>query len=324
MSRTAHFVGRWLRRLAQLGVVGSSVALVFGWFSSLHPAFDSFSTFRMFFGSALLASLILLLPFQRWKWIASGWMLIAVSVVLTMPNLPGMKRGWAVAGAAPLQGKPTIRIAQANILWTIKSQSRTAEIILDSAPDVILLQEVARANRDILNLMKPTHPHILDCTPDRWHSVAIASRFPFDGEFENSCPLPGGLGLVRINMDGNIINIGSFHAWWPWPRSQNYQVDVYTEVLSQLSGPTIVGGDFNASPWSNAVRRMATSFGGQVPSGLVMTWQPAGLISWLPALRLLSLDHMLHSSEFGLLSREVLPSGGSDHHPIVSEYVLLN
>ncbi|MEN0088266.1 MAG: endonuclease/exonuclease/phosphatase family protein [Pseudomonadota bacterium] len=324
MSRGLEFASRWFRRFAQLGAVGFSLAMIFGWFSSVHTAFDSFSTFRMFFGSGLLAALLVLLLYRRWAWVLGGMAVVAVSLILTMPNLPGMKRGWAVAGAPPLEGKPTLRVAQANILWMVQDHSETAQVLLNSAPDVIVLQEVAQANRQILDLLTPTHPHILDCTPDRWHSVAIASRFPFDAEFEPSCPPPGGLGLVHIEMGEKTINIGSFHAWWPWPRSQNYQLDIYTEVLSQLRGPSLVGGDFNASPWSNAVARMAASFGGQVPSGLAMTWQPGGLVSWLPKWPLLSLDHMLHTADFGLVSREVLPSGRSDHHPVVSEYVLLN
>ncbi|MEM1364227.1 MAG: endonuclease/exonuclease/phosphatase family protein [Pseudomonadota bacterium] len=324
MSRVGEFSARWLRRAAQLGVVGFGVAVVFGWFGWVHPAFDSFATFRMFFGAALLGSLIVLLPFRRWTWFASGAALLVVSVALTFPHLPGVKRGWAVEGAAPLEGKPRLRVAQANILFSIVDPEKTVASLLRDDPDVILLQEVSRDNGSILEVLNETHPHQLDCREGRYHSVAIVSRLPLTSPIVDPCPDPGGLGIGQIDLAGTPVNLVSFHAWWPWPMSQHRQISMLSEHLESLDGPTILAGDFNASPWSNGVARVAGMSGTQVPAGLLNTWKPSGGTMQVSEARVLPLDHMLHSPEFGLISRELLPSGGSDHHPVVSEYVLLN
>ncbi|MEN0088700.1 MAG: endonuclease/exonuclease/phosphatase family protein [Pseudomonadota bacterium] len=324
MRQGTEFALRWLRRLAQLGVLGFGVAVVFGWFGWLHPAFDSFATFRMFFGAGLAAALVVLLLFRRWAWVAAGVAMLLISAALTFPHLPGMKRGWAVEGAAPLKGKPRLRVAQANLLLSIREHAETIAILRSADPDVILLQELRRDDRTTLRELAKTHPHQLDCTEGRWHSVAIVSRLPLATNATDFCPAPGGLGISQIMLEGTPVNVVSYHAWWPWPNNQHYQRARLTKVLSGLQGATIMGGDFNNSPWSHAVRDFARSFGGQVPAGLWLTWQPQPLKWWLPAIRVLPLDHTLHSPDFGLISRELLPSGGSDHHPVVSEYVFLD
>jgi endonuclease/exonuclease/phosphatase (EEP) superfamily protein YafD len=297
-------------------------ALVLGWLQALHPAFDSFSTFRMVFGAALIATMLVLALLGFKRWVAAACLVLLMSTILMVPQLPGMKRGYAVASF--VADKPRLKVVQANILFSLRDQTATLDILKEAAADVILLQEVSAANEFVLDELKVQYPHQHNCRGERFHSVAIVSKLPFVEGFEMTCPEPGGLAIAQVMLGERPINVVSYHAWWPWPKSQAYQSVVLSNQLLKLTGPTIFAGDFNASPWGNAVRQLALASGTRVPAGLVMTWKPGPLVGLPINMPMLSLDHMLTSDHFGLLKRTVLPSTGSDHYPVLGEYVLLD
>jgi endonuclease/exonuclease/phosphatase (EEP) superfamily protein YafD len=79
--------------------------------------------------------------------------------------------------------------------------------------------------------------------------------------------------------------------------------------------PTIVVGDFGATPWSHSFRSLESDAELQDSMrghGLQTTW-PAD--QW-PFLRL-PMDHLLHSEELTTTDRYLGPTFGVDHRPIV-------
>ena len=88
----------------------------------------------------------------------------------------------------------------------------------------------------------------------------------------------------------------------------------FAEVAGHFSGPLVVMGDFNATPWSHAVRRIERLTGTRRIGGIGRTWHgyptPLGEV---PVPLGLPIDHILISPGIGVLSVGTLEIPGSDH-----------
>ena len=313
---------KFVKAILVLASAGLCLTLLFGWFASLHPAFDSFATFRMVFGACLLPVVFALIITRHWLWVSLGAATLLVSTLFTMPHLPGMKRGYAVPQA--VSDRPVLKVLQANVLFANDDIQRIANGLLAADADIIVLQEIAGRNEEVLSRLADKYANQVNCRIARFHSVAILVRIPYAANRQTSCIAELGFGRVNVMFGDTQITIGSFHAWWPWPLNQYEQIDLLTEHWKNIDGATIIAGDFNAAPWSHAVARVAQATSTQVPAGAVFSWGPAAGNNTFPELRPLPIDHALHSRHFGLLSRKALPSIGSDHLPVLNTYVLLH
>ncbi|HEX6946004.1 MAG TPA: endonuclease/exonuclease/phosphatase family protein [Acidimicrobiia bacterium] len=84
-------------------------------------------------------------------------------------------------------------------------------------------------------------------------------------------------------------------------------------------GPLLVAGDLNATPWSWAFRKLEGA--GLRNSGIGFGIQATYPADGNPLLRV-PIDHVLHSSQLGVRSRELGPALGSDHFPVIVELEL--
>ena len=100
-----------------------------------------------------------------------------------------------------------------------------------------------------------------------------------------------GLAWVRIEFGGKPVTIAGLHLDWPYPYDQPTQIDALEPQLKALPRPIIVGGDFNAAPWSHAVARIAQETGTSVVGGLRMSWRV--LPKWAASVPMLPLDQIL-------------------------------
>ena len=83
--------------------------------------------------------------------------------------------------------------------------------------------------------------------------------------------------------------------------------------------PHVVVGDMNAVPWERVIRqaqRVGRLLDPRIGRGLYITWKADSLVLKWP------LDHILPGPGFTLLSLQVLPAFGSDHHPLLAELCL--
>jgi len=88
-------------------------------------------------------------------------------------------------------------------------------------------------------------------------------------------------------------------------------------LLREREGTGIVAGDFNATPWETAVKRMRQIANLHEPRrgyGYVSTFNAnSWWMSW-------PLDHVFHEPGFATLSLERLSSFGSDHYPFLGRF----
>ena len=92
-------------------------------------------------------------------------------------------------------------------------------------------------------------------------------------------------------------------------------LDEVSRMVQKESEPTVVVGDFQASPWSHAFRSLESDAeleNSMAGFGLQTTW-PAD--RW--AFMRIPIDHLLHSAELTTVDRYLGPSFGVDHRPLV-------
>ena len=135
-----------------------------------------------------------------------------------------------------------------------------------------------------------------DARPRAW-----IERFDFTGSV---------IGWVEVTCDGAPVRVGGVHLPAPTTRAQQSErwrmADLLSERAETSTVPFALAGDFNATPWSALMRRMAAGGLRPLPGFREASWP-----TWLGPLGI-PIDHAVGSGGVdGRLERFELP--GSDH-----------
>lgn len=284
------------RVLISLQVLGLCAFVVFGYLGQFHPAGDSAALLRL---PAAFVLLVFAIALRGWLGIpAAGFaaiVLLTTSVQMIRPTGTG----------------GDLVLYQKNMWWGNQSTEALATDIVDSGADVVTLQEVSKRNDILLLRLSDTHPHQHLCRASGWSGIAIASRHPIiDGTTQ--CSKRRGLALAQLRTPKGDVWVGSIHLPWPWPFDQRRHFATVQDRLQDLSGPVVIGGDFNmfsATPILNQTARLARS---QVLGPSILSYTLKGLP--------IPIDHViapggsvarrgkLGSDHDGILARISLPS----------------
>jgi endonuclease/exonuclease/phosphatase (EEP) superfamily protein YafD len=155
-------------------------------------------------------------------------------------------------------------------------------------------------------------------------SATLLSRHPFLEEGRDLCAIAVAATVQTPQLER--ITLVGVHLNRPWPdsaRHQHQMACLAQEVAAlRAQGPVLIAGDFNAAPWSFALRRMDAQLPGFSRITRAMPTWPAGgaRISRFGVPTpgaLLPIDHVYVGE--GLTASGVArgPAVGSDHHPII-------
>jgi endonuclease/exonuclease/phosphatase (EEP) superfamily protein YafD len=177
--------------------------------------------------------------------------------------------------------------------------------------DVVVLTEFGEGKAPLLGELRAAYPYQASCA-DGWHcSLALLSRLPLEASGIGRIP-GSGPDFVWARLDGGLTIVGT-HVHRPSrsPRLHARQMATLAQFLGRIDGPVVLAGDLNASPWSNAFRRLRGATGLTPTSVLTPTW-PA----WPLPLPQVALDHILVSPELAVTAAGTGPTVGSDHLPV--------
>ena len=195
------------------------------------------------------------------------------------------------------------------------------EFLRSADADVILLMEVNERWMSDLSPLQSSHPHMLAEPREDNFGIALFSRIQLTNH--NIVEL-GEAGVPSIKTEmwvgPALITLLGSHPLPPgsseYARLRNDQLREIASQVRDQSGPVIVLGDLNATPWSPYFNDLLRD------SGLKNTSQGRGLHgswpAWLPVGRI-PLDHCLVSPSIGVISKRLGPRIGADHLPIVVE-----
>lgn len=310
-TRKARLIERlvlWLKFACVLGGMVSLLGLAgrWSWVLDLGSHFQA-----QYFGFQLLCGIAWLL-LKQFRWALVAGVFLAVPTIQLAP--------YYVHAAVPTSRSQPLRVMSFNVLSDNRRHAETVAWVRQIDPDLAFFPEVSPAWKSALEPLQATLPHCLvHPQPDNF-GWAVFSKYPIleHQQFASS--------LIEAVMVRAVLDVGGrrvvFFGVHPLPpMSPGWAVDRDT-VLRQLadrvrleSGPVIVAGDFNATPWSASMRPLVAAGlrDTQLGHGFSATWQRTHPIFAI------AIDHLLLAGPIDASARWTGPDLGSDHRPIVAE-----
>jgi endonuclease/exonuclease/phosphatase (EEP) superfamily protein YafD len=291
---------------AILAATALSLAAPLGW------PFELFVHFRVQYAALGLALGIMLFAARRPK--AS----LLVILIAAFNALPVLRR----AQADPLQAGcagAEFTVVSANVQYGNGDRHRFLDWLAKHPADLVVVQEVTAAwARDLARL--PAYPYRLLLAREDPYGIGVLSRWPLDrvGPMDYAGDgLPSIAG--QVVLAGQPLRFLGLHTHWPitprLARARDRSLDVAARSIAAGTGPAVVLGDLNATPYSPIYANFLEA-SGMSDAAQGSRWQPTWMAGFWPlALRI---DHVFVSSGLCVLRAEVGPAIGSDHRPVLA------
>lgn len=288
----------------------------------------------------------------------AGWPLLAPVAVSARSAGLGLLAGLGSAlaaesarrvlarGQAGRVAGPTLRVLSANVLGTNPDPTALAGLIARERPDLALLQEVRPAFGAKLVERVGEHLPYHELSPHlRFGGAALLSRRPLEAV---ACFRLAGGGhycqRARMELAGRSLRVFNIHLetpyeLHPWPgrfpsfrlrhrpcHARDRQVEELLDLVAEIDGPLLVGGDFNAAAGSRPhrllLRRLRDAYL-EAGRGLGHTFpRPTAVRAfWLPA-PLLRIDYVFVQGSLDPLRARTLDHPGSDHRAVLVDLAL--
>jgi endonuclease/exonuclease/phosphatase (EEP) superfamily protein YafD len=255
----------------------------------------------------------------RRKWLASA-ALVAAGAVSAVPVAPYLSLPITPsASAAPA----TVKVLTVNVSYRQFSVRRLLEIVRESDPDVLIVQELTPHAERVLADFDKAFPHFHKFPADGPRGIGLWSRHELES------PTTFALGRLpaieaRVKAPQGTFTVIGAHLSSPVrPRraaARNSELRELGVRSAAVEGPLVVAGDFNITPYSPYFTDWLAA------SGLTDTRRGRTLSpSWPTMVPLVGIpiDHVAVSSEFEIRSHRRLPNFESDHYGILAELALL-
>lgn len=217
----------------------------------------------------------------------------------------------------------------ANVKMRNGPDGRLIDLVHEVQPDLFLAMETNEKWNQALAPLEAAMPHTVSHVSDSSFGIHLFSRLPLESpeiRFLAGQDTPHVVTGITLASGGTVDFLG-VHPRPPLPSQPGTTLGrdavLYKAALllreSERQG--IVAGDFNATPWETAVKKMR-HIGhleeprrgyGYVPTFNARSWW----MSW-------PLDHIFHEAGFATVSLERLSAFGSDHYPFAGRLCLIS
>lgn len=267
---------------------------------------------------------------SHWQWLFLALLLGAGAVAafrdrrwalcLLAAPLPWLSAAAALSPGAP--GAPALGVASANVHFENRDVSPLRQWLARENPDIVVLLEVSPEYAAGLAALSG-YPFRTVAAEDGPFGIALLSRLPL----LESAVRRDAEGIARIEArlqwGGRQIGIVALHPMPPlspeYGAARDGRIVELAEAGNASGLPSLIAGDFNATPWSSTFFR-AEGLGWRRATGLAPTW-PAVLGGEIGIFGI-PIDHVLASPEWALQGSALGPSLGSDHLPVVARLSL--
>ena len=316
-ERTRNPFGLGLTGLITAAGAVAGAASLLGFCGTVHWLLEICSHFRVqyFLGLSVVALLLLALR-------ARGS--AAVFAALAVVNLGVILPLYFGREPAPASAGPAVRAMLMNVNTRHGDAARVADALRRFHPDIVVLEEVSTKWLADLGPALRAYPHSRMEPREDNFGIALFSKFPFTqarvvhiGEAD----VPSI--VAEIETPQGQCTVLATHPLPPgggeYARWRNDQLAQLLDWVHRATSPVLLLGDLNVTPWSPYFRRLLRESGLRNSAqgrGVCPTW-PA----FIPLLRI-PIDHCLHSPGIGIAHRQTGPDVGSDHFPVVVDFVL--
>ncbi|MFJ5444802.1 endonuclease/exonuclease/phosphatase family protein [Methylobacillus methanolivorans] len=215
----------------------------------------------------------------------------------------------------------------ANVLMTNNQHFKLIEQVRLLKPDVLLTLESDRIWEQAMTAIEREYPHVVRVPLDNLYGMHLYSRLPLrnsEVKFLLSPEIPS-IHATVILPCGAPVRLHCLHPEPPSPTEapdstlRDAELLLVGREVGDTEDSVIVMGDLNDVAWSRTTRLF------QRVSGLLDPRKGRHHINTYhadyPFLRW-ALDHIFHSTDFGLVKMQRLPHIGSDHFPVFTHLQL--
>jgi endonuclease/exonuclease/phosphatase (EEP) superfamily protein YafD len=293
------------------------LALLIGYLGTLAWPFDLFANFRVQYMGLFAICVIALTIARRRRMAIAALLGVAVTTASMAPYFQERAQE-----ALPAVG---FRLITFNTWFRNDGLAAIAGFLERSGADVIVLQEVDLLRlSELIDVMR-SYPHHV-ATPKVRRGLVIFSRTPLTDieHFEIPARITR---ITRATVQWNGSNVAIIGAHLRWPlspgkaRQRAWELGMIAERARRETGPVIVTGDFNLTPWSGFFDRFVEQSGladCALGQGLLATW-PSQV---LPVR--IRIDHCFASSHWAVRNIDVGQRLGSDHLPMTMDLQLIS
>jgi endonuclease/exonuclease/phosphatase (EEP) superfamily protein YafD len=293
-----------------------------GFLGSHHWFLDITASFRIQYTVGLLllvpAGLVVLQRRIHVVWLLPA---LLVNALLLGPFFLPLARA-ADPPAAPL------RVLTSNILAHNQTPQAVIEYLQVADADIILLAEIQPDMlAQVTQALSAQYPYLHDAAQRGTFGIALFSRYPLLTAQTHR------LGINRhpsiqatIAWQDHVVTVYGAHPFPPLGADgtlrRDSEIAAIQALIAQETGPLILMGDLNATPWSASMRQLISTTDLRYAAhgyGIRPTWPAGGYGSLLVGV---PLDHVLVSSEWQVTAYRLGPDVGSDHYPVLADLVL--
>lgn len=261
----------------------------------------------------VLAMVAVLLVFLRQQIVATVFFVFAAwNGGMLLPQLLP-HRSIAPSPAIPF------RALLSNVCTENREFDRICALVRQENPDIAIFEEVNAEWMTRLGSLTNQLPHVVAEPREDNFGIALFTRFPLlekrviafgDSEVPTL--------VVRLRIENTAVTVIATHTMPPVGADRfnlrNGHLQDLARFVNSVSGPVLLLGDLNVSPWSPCFRQFTAD------SGLHDTSRGQGLqFSWPTTLPLLAvpIDHCLTTDAIRTRNRQIGPAIGSDHFPLL-------
>lgn len=236
------------------------------------PLEQLFDSLRFHLAAALLV-LVLALSFSG-AHIRSGFFAFILIAAVGQGALivldQQQARSFAKSGTTPL-----LKLVSFNLLQTNTGNgTRIADFLIGSGADVIYLMEAGPITAEMARL-RQTYPYVAGCDTEPECTTVMLSKTPLENvRIRSMSPVwSHRLIVAETVIKGTRVNLVQAHMVKPYfDDLAEGEAWVLAQAIKPLTGPVLLGGDFNAAAWSANIDNLRRRAGLVPPPNYPATW----------------------------------------------------
>jgi endonuclease/exonuclease/phosphatase (EEP) superfamily protein YafD len=247
--------------------------------------------------------------------------LVAAAAVSAAPLLPYVPLPLGSEAASAATAAP-LKLLSVNVSYLQFSARRLLEIVRETDPDVVVVQELTPHAERVLAQLDTAFPNHRKFQADGPYGIGLWSRLPLESSEMFAI---GRLPAIEARLRGptGAFTVFGVHLRAPTnpqrAAARNQELRELAARSAAVEGALVVAGDFNATPYSPYFRDWLEA------SGLTDSRRGRTLsVSWPATLPWfgIPIDHVAVNDGFAILSHRRLPNFESDHYGVLVELAL--
>jgi endonuclease/exonuclease/phosphatase (EEP) superfamily protein YafD len=278
---------------------------------------DLFSHFRVQYFLGLSVVAVVLIFRRRYK-------VPALFGVFAIANLGTIVPLYFGSDPQPAGVSRSYRSLLVNVNTDSGIPGKVAQTIEQLDPDFMALEEINDQWLSTLSVTLAAYPYSKTMPREDNFGIAIYSKYPLvQSEIRQVGEADVPSAIAELQLPDGLLTVIATHPLPPGGREnarlRDDQLERLPEIVKQARSPVLLLGDLNVTPWSSHFKRLLSR------SGLRDSSQGRGVLGTWPThmpIFLIPIDHCLHTAGIHVTRRATGPKVGSDHYPVVVDFVL--